>query len=99
MQSRFLAALLIVTSSIAGGCQSARPIDTVRESGDFMMRQGNYAGAADEFGEIIAKYPGNWEDQYKYGLCMLELKKYADARRAMEVAYNATNSVIAAKHN
>jgi tetratricopeptide (TPR) repeat protein len=71
------------------GCQSARPIETIRASGDYKMRQGDYGGAADEYGEIISRYPGDWKAQYEYGLCMLELKQYAAARRAMEIAYNA----------
>jgi tetratricopeptide (TPR) repeat protein len=97
MKSPLVVALFIACVFSMTGCQAARPTDTIRASGDFMMRQGDYEGAAGEYGEIIAKYPGDWQAQYKYGQCMLELRQYAPARRAMEIAYNATNNVYAAK--
>lgn len=89
MMSQVARVVALLSMCLVVGCQAARPTDTIRASGDFKMRQGDYGGAADEYGEIIARFPGDWEAQYQYGLCMLELKKYAAARRAMEIAYNA----------
>src|SRR5438552_2026564 len=69
------------------GCQAARPAETMRASGDYRFNKGDFAGAADEYSEIVARYPGDWEAQYKLGLSQLELKNYSAGRRALEIAY------------
>src|SRR5439155_212444 len=61
--------------------------ETMRASGDYRFNKGDYAGAADEYSEIVARYPGDWEAQYKLGLSQLELKNYSAGRRALEIAY------------
>ena len=69
------------------GCQAARPAETIRASGDYRFNKGDYAGASDEYSEIVARYPGDWEAQYKLGLSQLELKNYSAGRRSLEIAY------------
>jgi tetratricopeptide (TPR) repeat protein len=68
------------------GCQSQRPIHSVRSSGDYQYQQGNYAAAADEYSEIVSRFPGDWEAQYRLGLSHLELGQLAPARRALDIA-------------
>ena len=79
-----LACLLLALLTV--GCQTVRPPETVRRSGDHLFERGNYAAAAEEYGEIVARYPGDWRAQYKYGLSLLELEQNADARQALEIA-------------
>lgn len=81
------AAALCLTTLV--GCASQRPVDTVRASGDHRLRSGDYAGARDEFAEIVARYPGDWEAQYKLGLSMLRTGELSAARRSLEIAYTA----------
>jgi len=71
------------------GCQQARPIEAVRTTGDQKFSGGNYAGARDEYAEIVSRYPGDWQAQYQLGLCMIQTEEYAAARRSLEIAYAA----------
>lgn len=73
--------------NVLPGCVSQRPVDTIRASGENRMRAGDYAGARDEFAEIVARYPGDWQAQYNLGRCMLETQQYSRARQALETAY------------
>ncbi len=81
--SRFLILLALV---VVTGCATQRPIDSVRDRGDFQFRRGNYAAAAQEYTEITQRYPGDWRAQYRLGLCLLEVGKPDKARRALEIA-------------
>jgi len=70
------------------GCtQQRRPIEVIRSSGDHKFRVGNYAGARDEYAEIVSQYPGDWQAQYKMGLSLIETQQYPRARQALETAY------------
>jgi tetratricopeptide (TPR) repeat protein len=69
------------------GCTQRRPIDVVRASGDQKFRIGDYAAARDEYAEIVSQYPGDWQAQYRLGLCMIETQQYSRARQALETAY------------
>ena len=81
--SRSLCLLILV---VAAGC-SQRPVPTIRDRGDFLFRQGDYATAAKEYAEITDRYPGDWEAHYQLGRCRLELGELADARANLEIAY------------
>lgn len=82
------AVLLLAVIVFAGGCtQQRRPAEVVRTSGDQKYRVGDYAGARDEYAEIVSQYPGDWQAQYKMGLCMIQTGQYARARQALETAY------------
>lgn len=83
-----IALVLALAPALAAlpGCTSARPIEVIRESGDNRMRGGNYEQARDEYAEIASRQPGDWEAQYKLGLCMIQTKEYSGARRALEIA-------------
>jgi tetratricopeptide (TPR) repeat protein len=79
--------LIVLLAVVAGGCAQQRPITAIRESGDREMMLGNYAKAAAEYNEIVDRYGGDWEAQYKLGLCALELDDVDTARQALEIAH------------
>jgi tetratricopeptide (TPR) repeat protein len=87
MSSSLLAVTLGVPMISLSGCLSQRPVDAIRVSGENRMRAGDYAGARDEYAEIVARYPGDWQAQYNLGKCMLETQQYSRARQALETAY------------
>ncbi len=70
----------------AVGCSSPRPVDAIRDAGDFKYDRRDYAAAASEYSEITDRYPGDWRAQYRLGLCNLELNKPVEAGRALEIA-------------
>jgi len=80
--------LLLLILMLAGGCASLRPVDQIRESGDVHFDRGEYARAAAEYREIVERYPGDWEAQYRYGLCQLELGNAERARTSIKVAHD-----------
>jgi tetratricopeptide (TPR) repeat protein len=92
MNSRIIKGLIVGLLALVtlqlGGCNSPRPTDVIRSSGDYRFNKGDFEGAASEFGEIAARNPGDWEAQYKLGLSQMELKQYSAARRALEIAYS-----------
>ena len=82
-------AVMFLTSAVVaavGGCQ--RPIGSIRTEGDLLFDQGEYADAADAYTQIADRYPGDWEGQYRLGLCRLELGEVSAARRALEIAHS-----------
>jgi tetratricopeptide (TPR) repeat protein len=86
--TRTLAIALLAVIACAGGCtQQQRPETAIRNSAEQRFRAGDFAGARDDYAEIVAKYPGNWQDQYRMGLCMIETQQYSRARQAMQTAY------------
>ena len=79
---------LMLLLAFAGGCASIRPVDRIREDGDRLFDRGEYAQASSEYREIVDRYPGDWEAQYRYGLCQLELGFPERARTAIKVAHD-----------
>lgn len=79
---------MVLLGAVGGivGCQ--RPIDSIRTQGDSLFKQGDYAEAADAYAQITDRYPGDWEGQYRLGLCRLELGEAFAARRALEIAHS-----------
>lgn len=90
---RRTAAWLLPLVLVACGTRS---VVSIRSTGDFLYDHGDYDGAAIEYGEIIDRYPGDWEANYKLGMCELKLGRLDGARRALEVAHtnNPTSSEI-----
>lgn len=76
---------LVVMASV--GCAStSRPTESIRTSADRAYDRGQFEAASNDYAEIIARYPGDWQAQYQYGRCQLELDQPANARRALEIA-------------
>lgn len=84
-----LTAVLAVLGALPGCNASPRPIVVARQSGDFNFKYGNYEAAAKDFGEIIEQSPGDWEAEYRYGQCMMELGDLQAAKRSLEIASTA----------
>ena len=88
MMTRTWMALALLTALTLGGCSTApRPIESIRASGDHLFKIGDWEGARDEFAEIVSRFPGDWDAQYKLGVSCLNLKDTSTARRALEIAY------------
>src|SRR4051812_40594403 len=84
-RSRMILALLSLAS--LSGCSAPRPIEAIRESGDWRFKAGRFDEARDEYAEIVSRMPGDWDAQYKLGLAMLKTNELAGARRAIETAH------------
>jgi tetratricopeptide (TPR) repeat protein len=83
--------LILFAALILVGCASAfgtRPIDTIRQRADFEFQRGNYDVAAQEYGEIAARYPGDWRAQHRFGVALMETGDYNESRRALDVAHS-----------
>jgi tetratricopeptide (TPR) repeat protein len=78
----------VLAAVILCACATQRPTPTVRESGDLRFKRGDYIGAAVEYQEIVARFPGDWEAQYKLGLCQMELGQLAEAERSLTIAHS-----------
>ena len=78
----------LLALGVAGGC-GPTPIVTLRKNGEFNYKYGNYEDAAKDFGQIIERAPGDWEAEYRYGQCMMQLGDLESARRSLEVAQTA----------
>jgi Flp pilus assembly protein TadD len=85
--ARLQGAILLVIIALAG-CATQRPVDTVRERGDWHYKRGDYAAAAMEYREVTERYPGDWPAQHQLGLCLIETGDYTGARRALEIAHD-----------
>ncbi|MCA9285643.1 MAG: tetratricopeptide repeat protein [Phycisphaerales bacterium] len=73
-------------AALSTGCDSPRPVATSRSLGEWNFEYGRYAEAAEYYGEIIARYPGDADAQYHYGVCQSELGDLNAARRSLEAA-------------
>ncbi|HWB18982.1 MAG TPA: tetratricopeptide repeat protein [Phycisphaerales bacterium] len=84
--------ILLVACSLTlalSGCQTSRPTDAIRDHGDFLFDHGQYAEAADEYTEIVHRYPGDWQAQHRLGVCLMHTNQLPQARSALETAYSA----------
>ncbi|MFO0874554.1 MAG: tetratricopeptide repeat protein [Phycisphaerales bacterium] len=86
---RFVAtATLLGAFAVVGAC-GPKPIVVLKQDGEFNFKYGNYEDAAKDFGEIIERTPGDWEAEYRYGQCMMQLGDLNAARRSLEIASTA----------
>lgn len=83
------AALLLTLSFVAPlalvGCGD-RALDVARAEGDFHYEWGRYEEAAPAYLEIIDRYPGDWQAEYRYGMCLVQLGRPKEARTHIETA-------------
>lgn len=89
MKRRILMALAIWSGAWLTGCTATAPVHVLRERADRLYRFQDYAGAAQEYAAITARYPGDWRAQHRLGLCLTETGDLATARRCLEVAHTA----------
>lgn len=83
-----LSGLILLVIIMMTGCATQRPVETVRERGDWHYKRGEYAAASVEYSEVAERYPGDWPAQHQLGLCLIETGDYTDARRALEIAHD-----------
>jgi tetratricopeptide (TPR) repeat protein len=76
---------VLLTALLASAC-GPTPITTLRKSGDFNFKYGNYEAAAKDFGQIVDRAPGDWEAQFRYGQSMMQLGDLQAAKRSLEIA-------------
>ena len=82
---RLLLLALPLATLLTASC-GPRPIDVARKDADFDYQYGRYAEAAPAYLEIIDRYPGDWEAEYRYGMCLVHLGKPQEARTHIETA-------------
>ncbi|MDZ4754908.1 MAG: tetratricopeptide repeat protein [Phycisphaerae bacterium] len=88
-RARFVSAavstVLVACAFVQSGC-GPRPIAASRAEGDFHYEWERYDQAAPAYLEIIDRYPGDWEAEYRYGMCLVNLGRPAEARTHIETA-------------
>lgn len=77
--------LLLVLAGCAAG--RPRPATAIREDADRLFHRGDYEHAVTHYREITERYPGDWDAQYRYGICQLELGNAYEARQALDIAH------------
>ncbi len=93
------AALLApVLLSVLAACSSARPMVAARKEADHAFRYGQFDKAAPAYLEILEQAPGDWEVEYRYGVCLAKLGNLREARTHVETAQaaNPTSDEVAA---
>lgn len=90
----FLTAL-VIGSVFLIGCTNQRPVANLRQDGDNYFAHGQWAEAEAEYSQIVERYPGDWEAQYKLGLTWQKMGKYQAARRALEIAHSLQPNDVA----
>jgi tetratricopeptide (TPR) repeat protein len=88
MRRLVAAALLAIPLAAVASCTQQRPIEVLRQGGDYRFEYGEYAAAAPYYEEIVERRPGDWEAQYRLGLVSLHLGEVDRARLALETAYS-----------
>jgi len=87
MNGRSTLLAILTAGLLLGACTTQRPVDAMRADGDRFFKQAEYAAAADEYGQIAARYPGDWRAQHMLGRSLLQLGRLNDARSALEIAH------------
>lgn len=98
MKRSLLIALVAVQAFIVGGCQTMkRPVTAIRQDADWQYERGNWEAARDGYSQIVERYPGDWQAQYRLGQCQLVLRNPTEAKRALGIAHtrNPDNEKIA----
>lgn len=85
-RARSLPIALLLAGSLLAGCETDRPTEIVRMSGDRSFQLGAYDEAATEYREITTRYPGDWRAQLQLGICCIELERWHEASVALKVA-------------
>jgi tetratricopeptide (TPR) repeat protein len=70
-------------------CAGPRPMTAAKKEADHLYRYGQYDKAAIGYAEILDRAPGDWEVEYRYGVCLAEIGNLAEARTHVETAYAA----------
>lgn len=88
MLSRFLtrtAPFVLASAFLLPAC-GPRPIEAARKEADHDYEWGRYEEAIPAYLEIIERHPGDWEAEYRYGMCLLKTGNLREARTHVETA-------------
>jgi tetratricopeptide (TPR) repeat protein len=79
-------------------CSTGRPMVAAKSEADHAFKHGQWEKAAPAYLEILEKAPGDWEVEYRYGVCLAELGNLREARTHCETAHaaNPTSEEVAA---
>lgn len=74
---------------VLAGCSASRPrpATAIREDADRLFHRGDYEHAVTYYRQVTERYPGDWEAQYRYGICQLENGNPFEARQALDIAH------------
>ncbi|MFM7053027.1 MAG: tetratricopeptide repeat protein [Planctomycetota bacterium] len=89
---RILFAATVSTVLLAACATTGRPMVAAKNEADKAFKVGDYAKAAPAYLEILEKAPGDWEVEYRYGVCLAELGNLREARTHVETAQAANPS-------
>jgi tetratricopeptide (TPR) repeat protein len=88
MPSRLLtrtAPFILASAFLLPAC-GPRAIETARKEADHDYEWGRYEEAIPAYLEIIERHPGDWEAEYRYGMCLLKTGNLREARTHIETA-------------
>ena len=88
MKGKASIVISLLAAVLLSACTGHRPTPTIRNSAEYRFKRGDYIGAAEDYQEIVARYPGDVDAQHMLGLCLLELEQTAEAQRALEIAHD-----------
>ena len=77
--------VVLVSAFLLPAC-GPRPIVTARKQADLDYERGRYEAAIPSYLEIIERHPGDWEAEYRYGICLLKTGNLREARTHVETA-------------
>jgi tetratricopeptide (TPR) repeat protein len=83
---RSLSLLAVALAPLTLAACGDRALDVARAEGDFHYEWGRYEQAAPAYLEIIDRYPGDWQAEYRYGMCLVNLGREREARTHIETA-------------
>ena len=87
---RFGVGLAAAVSLLAlPACSARRPMVAARAEADHAFMHGQFDKAAPAYLEIIEQAPGDWEVEYRYGVCLANLGNLREARTHVETAHAA----------
>lgn len=87
--NRMILAAVLSTAVLAGCAGTQRPLVAARKEADHAFKYGQYEKAAPAYLEILETAPGDWEVEYRYGVCLAELGNLREARTHVETAQAA----------
>ena len=88
VQSRLGLAAAVSFLALAA-CSTGRPMVAAKAEADHAFKHGQWEKAAPAYLEILEKAPGDWEVEYRYGVCLAELGNLREARTHCETAHAA----------
>ena len=80
--------ILVLAAALLGGCNTVRPLPTVRESGDRFFGRGQFQQAAAEYKEYTERKPGEPAVQLMYAKTLLALHDPVPAVEHATIAYD-----------